>query len=94
MNPNPIAEHPPVDFVSEAEKIIFSYVAKKRKFAKDSIPAYLDYTPPVIIPSSSSQPILIDNIEKKRFWQTPLFYVVTVGACFAMAAIIALGWLR
>ena len=94
MNPNPLAEHPPVDFVAEAEKIIFSYMARKQKFAKSSAHAYLDYTQPAIIKANDNIPILIEEPQRKRFWQTPLFYIATFGMCLAMAAILALGWLR
>ena len=94
LNPNPEAEEAPVDFVAEAEKIIFSYVARKRKYAKDGIHAYLDYTPPVILPAKSSNPILIEKIEKEPFWKTPLFYIATIAGCAVLAAVIALGWLR
>ena len=96
LNPSPQAEPAPVDFVAEAEKIIFSYVARKRKYAKDGIHAFLDYTPPVILPVKS-EPILIekmDKMEKRRFWETPLFYIVTIGGCLALGLIFALGWLR
>lgn len=93
LNPSHDAEPVPVDFVAEAEKIIFSYVARKRKYAKDSIHAYLDYTPPVILPAKS-EPILIEKIEKRRFWETPWFYVMTIGGCLALGLVLALGWLR
>jgi len=94
INPNPTAERPPIDLVAEAEKIIFNYVAKKRRYAKEDLHAYLNLSSPMIIPPSNSEPILIDKMGKKRFWETPLFYVVTIGTCLAMAVIFALGWLR
>ena len=106
LNQSPQADPPPVDFVEEAEKIINDYVARKRKTAKQSIHDYLNYTPPVIVPPKKA-PILIESMESnsmepsnmeckgslmRRFWETPVFYVVSALACVAMAAIIAFGW--
>jgi len=89
LNPNPTAEAVPVDFVSEAEKIIFSYVARKRKYAGDSVHAYLDYTPPIIVPAKSIMPGIN---RKKRFRPSFLLYGLMILACLAMAVIYAFGW--
>ena len=89
MNPNPTAEAAPVDFVAEAEKIIFSYVARKRKYAGDSTHAYLDYMPPTIIPAKAMIP---EDKPKKRFRPSFILYGLMILACLAMAAIFAIGW--
>ena len=87
MNPNPTAKAAPVDFVAEAEKIIFNYVAKKRKYAGDSIHAYLDYTPPTIIPAID----IVDVKKKKRFRPSFILYGLMIAACLVMAVIFAVG---
>ena len=85
MNPKPTKEKAPVDFVAEAEKIIFNYVAKKRKYPSDSVHAYLDYTPPLILRDD----------EPKRFSWSNLKSIILMGlASLAITAVIVLGWLR
>jgi len=91
MNPNPGAEKTPMDFVAEAEKIIFDYVARKRKYAGDSVHAYLDYTTPVIIPAKAKGRAVK---EKKRFRWEFLLNLLMVAACVAIAVVFAVGWLR
>jgi len=88
MNPQPTKEKAPVDLVAEAEKIVFNYIAKKRKFAGDSMHAYLDYTPPIILRD--------DDIEEpKRFsWSNVKACILMGLACAAMTAVVVLGWLR
>jgi len=89
LNPNPAAQAVPVDFVAEAEKIIFSYVARKRKYTGDSTHAYLDYIRPMIIPAKS----LISGAKGKRpFRPNFLLYGFMILACLAMAVIFAVGW--
>jgi len=78
MNPDPVAEKVPVDFVAEAEKIIFNYVAGKRKFSE------LDYQPPVILSPA---------VKKRRFRPSFLLYGLMIAACIGLAAVVALGWL-
>ena len=86
MNPKAPSDKIPVDFVAEAEQIIFSYMAKKRRHGKESIHAYLNgYTPPTILIEDAKAP-------KKRFRFEFLFYILMIVACIAMAAIIAAGW--
>ena len=93
MNPNPTTDKVPVDFVAEAEKIIFSYVARKRKYTGDSIHAYLDYTPPVIIPAKTKK--APHKVWKRfRFKPSFLWYILMAAVCVVMAAIIGLGWLN
>ena len=91
INPNPTAEAAPVDFVAEAEKIIFRYVAKNRKYAGDSVNAYLHYTPPTIIPAID----IVPEVKKKtRFKPSFLLYGLMIAACLAMAVIFAVGRLN
>ena len=87
INPNPTAEAVPVDFVAEAEKIIFNYVARKRKYAGESTQAYLDYIPPTIISAKAMRPKV-----EKRFRPSFLWYGLMILACLAMAVVFAIGW--
>jgi len=92
MNPSPTAQPVPVDLVAEAEKIIFNYEARRRKYAGDSTHAYLHYNPPTIISAAQNPPILIDKIgeiKKKRVWPSFLWYGLMVVACVVLAAVFA-----
>ena len=91
MNQGPLAEKTPVDLVAEAEKIIFNYVAKKRKYTGESTRAYLEYKPPTIISAEYKKPVAE---EKRRFKLSFLLYGLMMLACIAMTVIFAVGWLR
>ena len=82
INPNIPACDIPVDFVAEAERIIYNYMASKHG-VNDGIHAYL-HTPDTP-PTAKS---------KKRFKFGLLLYVLMVAACIGMAAVITLGLLR
>jgi len=88
LNPNQTADKTPIDFVAEAEKIIFNYVEKKRKYTGDSIQAYLNYTPPIIIPAKKITPPFK---ERKRLKPSFLLYILMAAACVALAAIVGFG---
>ena len=90
MNPNTPASKIPVDFVAEAEKIIYKHMVKKNKLAGDSIHAYLPdyYTPPAIITAPAKRSVTKD---KKHVRFDLLLYVLMIAACIAMAVVFAVG---
>ena len=84
MNPTLQEEAVPVDLVAEAEKIIYDYVANKRKLSGDGIHAYLH------------QPdgFKTEDSFKKRLSFDFLLYVLMILACIGLAAVVWLGLLN
>jgi len=83
INPSVPEDEIPVDFVAEAEKIIYDYMAKKHNNAGQSIHAYL--AEPDVIPVAKA---------KRRFPPGILLYILMAAACVGMAAIVAFGLLN
>ena len=85
MNPKITENKAPIDFVAEAENIIYAYMDKKHKpFAASGIADY--YQPPAFLPVVDQR---VKPREKKRFrFDFPL-YVLMAAACVALSAIIA-----
>ena len=89
INPGTPAEKIPIDFVAEAENIIFNYMARKHK-NMDSLHAYMDYCPPpAIVTAPDKRPAI-----KKRFRREFMLYMLMIAACIAMAAVFAFGLLN
>lgn len=90
MNPKTIENKAPIDFVAEAENIIFTYMAKKHKpFAELGIADY--YQPPAFLPVVDQR---VKPREKKRLRFDFLLYVLMAVACVALSAIVAFGLLQ
>jgi len=97
MNPSPVAEKPPIDFVAEAEKIVNNYAARKRKITSETATAYLEYIPPTIISAEYlNKPIANEPKvkQRRRIRHDFVLYALMTAACIAMAVIFAIGWLH
>ena len=77
MNPSPPTDKIPVDFVAEAEKIIYNYMAK-------------NYTPPTMVAAPFKRPALK---VKRRVRFDFILYILMIAACIAMAFIFGFGML-
>ena len=92
INPGTPTEKIPIDFVAEAENIIYNYMAKKHKNTVDIVPAYMDrYSPPTILAVPGKQ-VAIKS--KKRIRFDFIMYALMIAACIAMAAVLAFGLLN
>ena len=91
INPNASADKIPVDFVAEAENIIYNYMAKKHKTIGSSN-AYMDYCAPPTIFSVPDKRFVAKT--KRRFRLDFIIYMLMIAACIAMVAVFALGLLN
>ena len=87
INPNAPTDKIPMDFVAEAEKIIYNYMAKKHRNTADAIPAYMDHFPPPTIFAAPDKGFKV----KRRFRFSFLVYLLMIIACIAMAAVLGFG---
>jgi len=90
MNPATKDTKTPVDFVAEAENIIYNYMEKKHKpLSALGIADY--YIPPTILPAIDERP---KRKARRRLSFDFLLYVLMAAACVAVTAIVTFGLLR
>ena len=92
INPSAPADKIPMDFVAEAENIIYSYMERKRKNKCTGTHAYMDYYSPSLILAEPPKHTAVKI--KKRFRREFFVYVLMIAACVAMAAVFAFGLLN